>query len=44
MADDVVIDSLVAADASVMPEIPSAGTNLPTMMAAERIAGFVAAG
>jgi choline dehydrogenase len=38
------IDSLVVADASVMPEIPSAGTNLPTMMVAERIASFMAAG
>src|SRR5262249_15341560 len=29
---------LVVADASVMPEIPAATTNLPTMMVAERIA------
>jgi choline dehydrogenase len=32
------IESLTVADASVMPTIPTANTNLPTMMVAERIA------
>jgi choline dehydrogenase-like flavoprotein len=31
-------ERLVVADASVMPEIPSANTNLPTIMLADRIA------
>jgi choline dehydrogenase len=31
------IDGLIVADASVMPEIPAANTNLPVIMAAERI-------
>jgi len=32
------IDGLVVADASIMPDIPSANTNLPTIMVAERLA------
>jgi choline dehydrogenase-like flavoprotein len=32
------MERLLVADASVMPEIPSANTNLPTVMIAERIA------
>lgn len=32
------IDGLVVADASIMPSIPTANTNLPTIMVAERIA------
>ena len=28
-------------DASIMPSIPAANTNLPTMMVAERIASFM---
>ena len=32
------VDGLLVADASVMPEIPSANTHLPTIMIAERIA------
>ncbi|MFC5260988.1 GMC family oxidoreductase [Kribbella qitaiheensis] len=32
------VDRLWVADASVMPTIPAAGTNLPTIMVAERIA------
>lgn len=32
------IDGLVIADASIMPSIPHANTNLPTLMVAERIA------
>ena len=35
------IDGLWVADASVMPEIPSANTNLPTIMLAERAAEWV---
>jgi choline dehydrogenase len=35
------VDALWIADASVMPTIPSANTNLPTMMVAERIAGWL---
>lgn len=34
--------NLVVADASVMPAIPSANTNVPTMMVAHRIAGIIA--
>jgi choline dehydrogenase len=36
------LDSLVLADASVMPDIPSANTNLPTIMVAERLAATLA--
>ena len=32
---------LWVADASVMPDIPSANTNLPTIMVARRIAGWL---
>ncbi len=32
------LDGLAVADASVMPDIPSANTNLPTIMLAERLA------
>jgi 5-(hydroxymethyl)furfural/furfural oxidase len=28
-------------DASIMPSIPAANTNLPAMMVAERIASFI---
>jgi choline dehydrogenase-like flavoprotein len=35
------IESLWVADASVMPDIPSANTNLPTIMVAERIASWL---
>jgi choline dehydrogenase len=36
------IERLFVADASVMPTIPSANTNLPTIVVAERIAGWLA--
>ena len=35
------IDDLYVADASIMPSIPTATTNLPTIMIAERIADFL---
>jgi choline dehydrogenase-like flavoprotein len=35
------IDNLFIADASVMPTIPRANINLPTMMIGERVAEFV---
>jgi choline dehydrogenase len=35
------VDGLVVADASIIPDIPAANTNLPTMMIAERIAAFM---
>jgi choline dehydrogenase len=37
------IEHLYVADASIMPAIPSANTNLPTIMIAERIASCLAA-
>jgi choline dehydrogenase len=37
------IERLYVADASIMPAIPSANTNLPTIMIAERIASWLAA-
>jgi choline dehydrogenase len=37
------MERLVVADASIMPEIPSANTNMPTVMIAERIAAALAA-
>jgi choline dehydrogenase len=36
------IEHLYVADASIMPAIPSANTNLPTIMIAERIASWLA--
>jgi choline dehydrogenase-like flavoprotein len=36
------IDGLSVTDASVMPEIPSANTHIPTVMIAERIAALLA--
>jgi choline dehydrogenase len=38
------IDGLFVADASVMPDIPSANTHLPTIMIAERIAALLVTG
>lgn len=38
------VAGLRVADASLMPSIPCANTNMPTIMIAERIAGFVATG
>ena len=35
------VDRLWVADASVMPTIPAAGTNLPTIMLAERMADWL---
>jgi choline dehydrogenase-like flavoprotein len=34
-------DGLTVADASVMPDIPSANTHIPTVMIAERIAALL---
>lgn len=36
------VDGLVVADASIMPEVPAANTNLPAIMVAERIAARIA--
>ena len=38
------VAGLTVADASVMPDIPAANTNLPVIMVAERLAGWIAAG
>jgi choline dehydrogenase-like flavoprotein len=38
------VDGLRVADASVMPRVPSANTNIPTLMIAERVADFIRAG
>jgi choline dehydrogenase len=35
------LESLLVADASIMPEIPSANTNVPTIMLAERLAAWL---
>ena len=35
------VDGLYVADASVFPEVPRANTNLPTMVAAERLAELI---
>lgn len=35
------LDGLVVADASIMPRIPRANTNLPTMMLAEHLAAHL---
>ena len=35
------IERLVVADASVMPEMPSVNTNLPTIKVAERLAAWL---
>jgi len=37
------IERLYVADASVMPTIPAANTNLPTIVVAERIASWLGA-
>lgn len=36
------VEGIYVADASVMPEIPSANTNVPTIMVAERVAAILA--
>jgi choline dehydrogenase-like flavoprotein len=38
------VEGLRVADASVMPKVPSANTNFPTIMIAERVADFMRAG
>ncbi len=38
------VEGLRVADASVMPRVPSANTNIPTLMIAERVADFIRAG
>ena len=37
------VAGLRVADASVMPSVPSANTNFPTMMIAERVSDFIRA-
>jgi choline dehydrogenase-like flavoprotein len=37
------VDALSIADASIMPSIPAANTNLPTIMVAERAAAWLVA-
>jgi choline dehydrogenase len=37
------IENLYVADASVMPTVPRANINLPTMMIGERVAEFIRA-
>ena len=34
-------DNLYVADAALMPAVPRANTNLPTLVAAERVAGWL---
>jgi choline dehydrogenase len=38
------VEGLLVADASVMPDVPAANTNLPVIMVAERLAAWIAAG
>ena len=38
------VQALRVADASVMPKVPSANTNFPTIMVAERVADFIKRG
>ena len=38
------VEGLTVADASIMPDVPSGFTHLPTIMVAERLAGRVAEG
>jgi choline dehydrogenase/5-(hydroxymethyl)furfural/furfural oxidase len=37
------VDGLYVADASVFPEVPRANTNLPTIVAAERLSDLIRA-
>jgi choline dehydrogenase-like flavoprotein len=37
-------DGLLVANASVMPDVPAANTNLPVIMVAEQLAAWIAAG
>jgi 5-(hydroxymethyl)furfural/furfural oxidase len=38
------VEGLRVADASVMPRVPSANTNMPAIMIAERVAAFIRVG